>query len=183
MFILCMQLHGSRCYMLMFQTWDCGFVSHSLHMGVMVDKTESRELFSGLILFSSATNFIPPFLHTHLIHFISSAPAMVWGMVSWHACYLQPFNKWGFITSHPLTWPYVSHELRIFILFSIGKLYYDSCVPYVFVFARQNSYCNITQFFKKMLYIFPAERVWNKELWMSWKLVLLYFSNIFFILC
>ena len=61
----------------MFQTWDCGFVSHSLHMGFMVDKTESEELFSGLLMFSSATNFIAPFLHTHLIHFISSAPAMV----------------------------------------------------------------------------------------------------------
>ena len=33
--------------------------------------------FTGFLQFSPTTNFIPPFLHTHLIHFISSALVMV----------------------------------------------------------------------------------------------------------
>ena len=33
--------------------------------------------FSGFLPFSPTTNFIPPFLHTHLIHFISLALVMV----------------------------------------------------------------------------------------------------------
>ena len=41
-------------------------------------KRNLSKLFLGWVLpFCPATNFIPPFLHTHLIHLISSTPVMV----------------------------------------------------------------------------------------------------------
>ena len=90
--------------MLISHSSDCGFVSHSLHMGFMVDKTESGELFLGLLLFSSATNFSPPFLHTHLIHFISSAPVMV--CQAWSADMLAIYRpSVNGASSHLILWP------------------------------------------------------------------------------
>ena len=37
-----------------------------------------RRFFSGFLPFSPTTNFIPTFLPNHLIHFISTAPVMMW---------------------------------------------------------------------------------------------------------
>ena len=34
--------------------------------------------FTGFLPFSPTTNFIPPFLHTHLIHFVSFHPPLWW---------------------------------------------------------------------------------------------------------
>ena len=79
--------------------------------------------FTGFLPFSSTTNFIPPFLHTHLIHFISSALVMV--HQAWSAGTLAthgPIIYRGFIASHPSTRPCVGHELRIFIHYFL--LYY-----------------------------------------------------------
>ena len=45
--------------------------SRSLYVGFVVDETESGRVFSGFLPFSSATNFIPPFLPTPFINFIS----------------------------------------------------------------------------------------------------------------
>ena len=51
---------------------------------------------SGFLLFSPAMNFIPPFLHTHLIHFVSfhfiSPFDGVIGMIDQHPCNSQTFN-------------------------------------------------------------------------------------------
>ena len=72
--------------------------------------------FSGFLPFSPTKNFIPPFLHTHLIRFISSALVMVrqaWS-VGTHATH-GPII-WGFIASHPSNRPCVGHELRIFFI-------------------------------------------------------------------
>ena len=44
--------------------WGPEFVSRSLNVGFVVDKL-------GLGRFFSTSNFIPLFLHTHLIHFVS----------------------------------------------------------------------------------------------------------------
>ena len=46
--------------------WGSMFAPLSLHVGFVVDET-----WSGFLPFSSITNFIPPFLRIHLIHFIS----------------------------------------------------------------------------------------------------------------
>ena len=41
------------------------------HMGFVVDEMESRRFLSVYLPFSPAINLIPPFYHTHLIHFVS----------------------------------------------------------------------------------------------------------------
>ena len=138
----------------MYQTWDCGFVPHSLYMGFIVDKPESGELCRGCSCFPLPQISVHHFFTLiSLISFHLPLRCYVSGMISWHACYLHPLNKWGFITSHPLTWHYICHELTIFILFSIGKSYYDISVPCILVFAGQNSYCKITQFLKTAVHI------------------------------
>ena len=70
--------------------------------------------FARFLPFSPTTNFIPKFLHTHLIHFVSSALVMV--RLAWSAGILAthgPIIR-GFIATHPPTRPCVGHELRIF---------------------------------------------------------------------
>ena len=80
--------------------------------------------FSGFLPFSPATNFISPFLHPHLIHFVSFHPPLWWcvrrgrpaPLLLMDLCYR------GFIASHPSTRPCVGHELRIFIYCMVVKL-------------------------------------------------------------
>ena len=97
------------------------FASRSHHVVSWWTKQRLGRFFSGFLPFSSATNFIPPFVHTHLIHFISSVPVMVHqassaGTDLQYSC---------FITSHPSIRPSVGHELRRFlvsvIFFSVLK--------------------------------------------------------------
>ena len=47
--------------------------------------------FTGFLPFSPTTNFIPPFLHTHLIHFISPCDCAS-GVVGRHPCYSRTYN-------------------------------------------------------------------------------------------
>ena len=162
----------------MFQTWDCGFVSHSFHMGFMMDKTESGELLLGLLLFPFVTNFIPSFLHTH---FISPAPAML--CQAWSADLLAIYSpSINVASSHLIPWPDRSRFEDIYFIFYRKVSLWYLCTLCICVFQAK-FLLQDHSVLKEMLYIFPAERVWNKGLWMSWKLVLLYFSNIFFILC
>ena len=76
--------------------------------------------FSGFLPFSPTTNFIPPFLHTHLIHFVSFHLPLWWcdrrGRPA--PLLLTDLLYRGFIASHPSTRPCVGHELRIFFLYS-----------------------------------------------------------------
>ena len=76
--------------------------------------------FTGFLPFSPTTNFIPPILHPHLIHFVSFhfiRPCDgASGVVGRHPCYSRTYNIGGFIASHPSTRPCVGHELRIFFL-------------------------------------------------------------------
>ena len=55
------------------------------------------QVFSGVFWFFFGTNFIPPFLPTHLIHFASFNLIRLYesasGMVSRHPCNLKTFNK------------------------------------------------------------------------------------------
>ena len=50
--------------------------------------------FTGFLPFSPTTNFIPPFLHTHLIHFVSFHPPLdgASGVVGRHPCYSRTYN-------------------------------------------------------------------------------------------
>ena len=41
------------------------------HVGFVVDETGLGRIFSGFLPFSHTTIYIPPFPHTHLIHFVS----------------------------------------------------------------------------------------------------------------
>ena len=72
--------------------------------------------FSGFLPFSPTTNFIPPFLHTHLIHFVSFHPPLWWcDRRGRPAPFLFTDLQYrGFIASHPSTRPCVGRELRIF---------------------------------------------------------------------
>ena len=57
-----------------------GVLSSHLSHSMWVSWWTKRSLgtfFSGFLPFSPAINFIPTFLHTHLIHFIPSAPVLV----------------------------------------------------------------------------------------------------------
>ena len=67
-------------------------------------------IFSGFLPFSPTTNFIPPFLHTHIIHFISPRDSET-DVADRHPCYSLT------IASHPSTGPCVGHELRLILLF------------------------------------------------------------------
>ena len=72
--------------------------------------------FSGFLPFSPTTNFIPPFLHTHLIHFASFHLPLWWCDRHGRPAPLlfTDLQYRGFIASHPSTRPCVGHELRIF---------------------------------------------------------------------
>ena len=66
--------------------------------------------------FSRTTNFIPPFLHTHLIHFVSFHQPLWWYDRRGRPVPL-PFTDLqcrGSISSHPSTRPCVGHDLRMF---------------------------------------------------------------------
>ena len=79
--------------------------------------------FAGFLPFSPTTNFIPPFLHTHLIHFVSFHQPLWWCVRRGRPAPL-PFTDLqyrGFIASHPSTRPCVGHELRIFIYEVLGS--------------------------------------------------------------
>ena len=88
--------------------------------------------FTGFLLFSPTTNFIPPFLHTHLTRFRFISSALVMVCQAWSAGTLAthgPINR-GFTASHPSTRPCVGHELRIFI--------YSILFSYTFVFRKRS---------------------------------------------
>ena len=81
--------------------------------------------FSALHPFSPATNFIPPFLHAHFIHFvpfyfISSCGAATC-MDGRHPCYSQTFNIGDSLHLIPRTGPGVGYELR--------KVFVQECSP------------------------------------------------------
>ena len=61
------------------------FVSRALHVSFLVDETESAYVFSGFLPFSPP-QFFSPFLHTHLIHFVSFHASILLGL---HPCYSQ----------------------------------------------------------------------------------------------
>ena len=73
--------------------------------------------FSGFLPFSPTTNFIPPFIHTHLIHFVSFHQPVWWCVSRGRPAPLlfTDVQYRGFISSHPSTRSCVGHELRIFI--------------------------------------------------------------------
>ena len=73
-----------------------GFASSHLVQSVWLSSWMKQSLgrfFLGFLPFSSATNFITPFLHTPVIHFITSAPVLVSDLVGQHPCCSQTFNK------------------------------------------------------------------------------------------
>ena len=73
---------------------------------------------SGFLPFSPTTNFIPPFLHTQLIHSASFHPPLWWCDRRGRPAPLlfTDLQYRGFIASHPSTRPCVWHELRIFYI-------------------------------------------------------------------
>ena len=74
--------------------------------------------FAGFLPFSPTANFIPLFLHTHLIHFVPFHQPLWWCVRHGRPAPL-PFTDLqyrGFIASHPSTRPCVRQELRIFLL-------------------------------------------------------------------
>ena len=92
----------------------------SLHLGNSMwvswwTKLSLGRCFSGFSPFSPAINFIPPFLHNHLIHFILfnliSPCDAVSGGVGRQPCYSQTLNI-GLHCNHPSTWPCVGQMLR-----------------------------------------------------------------------
>ena len=81
---------------------------------VSVIRGERNGIWVDFSLDFSATIFVPPFLHTHLIHFVSFNPPFDFtpGLLGRHPCYSQIFNK-GFFASHPSTRPCVIKEIAI----------------------------------------------------------------------
>ena len=74
---------------------------------------------SGFLPFSPTTNFIPPFLHTHFIHFVWFQQPLWWCVRRGRPAPLlfTDLQYRGFIASHPSTRPCVGHELRIFFIY------------------------------------------------------------------
>ena len=72
--------------------------------------------FTGFLPFSPTTNFIPPFLHTHLIHFVPFHLPFVMVRQAWSAGTLATHGP-IILGLHPSTRPCVGHELRIFIFY------------------------------------------------------------------
>ena len=96
-----------------------GFPSSRLGHFMWVSWWTKRGLgrfFSGFLPFSPTTNSIPPFLHTHLIHFVSFHPPLWWCDRRGRPAPLlfTDLHYRGFIASHPSTRPCVGHELRIY---------------------------------------------------------------------
>ena len=71
-------------------------LGHSMWVSWLTKRSLGR-LFSGILPFSPTINFIPPFLHTHLIHFVTvhfiSPCHGTSGVVGRHLCYSQTSNK------------------------------------------------------------------------------------------
>ena len=114
----------------------------------MMDETGLGRFFSGFLPFpfSLTTNFIPPFIHTHLIHFISSVTVMVWQ--AWLLASL-PFTSLqyrGFIASHPSTRLCVGHELRMYT------------IHYLFIWCNVLIY-SYWVYFITLFYCFPLFRL------------------------
>ena len=78
------------------------------YVGFVVDETGSGFVLLGFLPFSTTTNLIPPFLHTHLINPCDGTT----GVVGRHPCYLLTFNI-GVSSHHPSIQPCFGHELRI----------------------------------------------------------------------
>ena len=76
------------------------------------------KFFTGFLPFSPTTNFIPPFLHTHLIHFVSFHQSLWWCVRRGRPepLLFTDLQYRGFIASYPSTRPCVGHELRIFFI-------------------------------------------------------------------
>ena len=72
--------------------------------------------FSGFLPFFLVTNFIPPFLRAHLIHFVSfqfiHPNCDASRMVGRHPRYSQTLEYRGFLASHPSIWSYVGYDLN-----------------------------------------------------------------------
>ena len=97
--------------------------------------------FAGFLPFSPITNFIPPVLHTHLIHFVSFHQPLWWCDRRGRPAPL-PFTDLqyrGFIASHPSTRPCVGHELGIFIYFILWIWWI--MVKWIVVMKIQPSIC------------------------------------------
>ena len=86
--------------------------------------------FSGFLPCSPTTNFIPPFLHTHLIHFVSFHQPLWWCVRRGRPAPLlfTDLQYRGFLASHPSTRPCVGHELRIY--------YYMACIWKILVLTK-----------------------------------------------
>ena len=96
---------------------------HGLSMWVSWwTKRHLGKFFAGFLPFSPTTNFLPQFLHTHLIHFVSFHQPLWWcirrGLPA--PLLFTDLQYQGFIASHPSTRPCVGHELRIYILHLIS---------------------------------------------------------------
>ena len=95
-------------------------LAHSMRVSQWTKLSLGR-FFLGLLFFSLARNFIPPFLHTnpHSFNFVSFHfihPCDGTSGVVDRYFYSQTFNKKkGFLASHLSTRPCVRPELRIFI--------------------------------------------------------------------
>ena len=109
------------CILFMLLCRTAGVPSSSLGHSMWVSwwtKWGLGRFFAGFLPFSPTTNFIPPFLHTHLIHFISFHQPLWWCDRRGRPAPL-PFTDLqyrGFITSHSSTRPCVGHKLRIYIM-------------------------------------------------------------------
>ena len=115
----------------------CGLVAHAVRRSTPTAGVPSSRLghymlvswwtkrglgrfFSGFLPFSRTTNFIQPFLHAHLIHFVSFHQPLWWCVRRGRPASLlfTDLQHRDFIASHPSTRPCVGHELRIFIFFT-----------------------------------------------------------------
>ena len=69
---------------------------------------------TGFLFFFPSTNFIPPFRHTHLIHFVSFHPPLWWCIRRRQPASLlfTDLQLRVFIASHPLSRLCVGHELK-----------------------------------------------------------------------
>ena len=76
---------GASGYALASHRWGPEFASRSLHVDFVVDETGLGRFFTGFLPFSPTTNFIPPLLHTHLIHFVFISSALMMVRHAWSA--------------------------------------------------------------------------------------------------
>ena len=93
-------------------------LGHSMWISWWTKRGPGR-FFSGFLPFSPTTNFIPPFLHSHFIHFVSFHQPLWWCVRRGRPAPLlfTDLQYRGFLASHPLTQPCVGHELRIYLFY------------------------------------------------------------------